>query len=103
MAPILEKIMAGKEASPFILVKDTLEQSGQVLGLQLLSNSPSEYVTSIAPIQRARLISSSITFRAKGLTSRNYLSNVLAMLSFSCAQRQHLIDSCLLSKETKSK
>lgn len=60
MAPILEKIMAGKEASPFILVKDTLEQSGQVLGLELLSNSPSEYVTFIAPIQRARLISSSI-------------------------------------------
>jgi hypothetical protein len=46
MAPILEKIMAGKEASPFILVKDTLEQSGQVLGLELLSNSPSKYVTS---------------------------------------------------------
>ncbi|KAK5808666.1 Elongator complex protein 5 [Linnemannia elongata] len=43
MAPILEKIMAGKEASPFILVKDTLEQSGQVLGLELLSNSPSDH------------------------------------------------------------
>jgi hypothetical protein len=43
MAPILEKIMAGKEASPFILLKDTLEQSGQVLGLELLSKSPSEY------------------------------------------------------------
>ncbi|KAG0310625.1 hypothetical protein BGZ97_012441 [Linnemannia gamsii] len=43
MAPILEKIMAGKEASPFILVKDTLEQSGQVLGLELLSNSPSNH------------------------------------------------------------
>ncbi|KAF9127348.1 Elongator complex protein [Mortierella sp. 14UC] len=43
MAPILEKIMAGKEASPFILVKDTLEQSGQVLGLELLSKSPSDH------------------------------------------------------------
>ncbi|KAG0380800.1 Elongator complex protein [Mortierella sp. AD032] len=43
MAPILEKIMSGKEASPFILVKDTLEQSGQVLGLELLSNSPSDH------------------------------------------------------------
>jgi hypothetical protein len=43
MAPILEKILTGKEASPFILVKDTLEQSGQVLGLELLSNTPAEY------------------------------------------------------------
>ncbi|KAF9085974.1 Elongator complex protein [Mortierella sp. AD031] len=43
MAPILEKIIAGKEISPFILVKDTLEQSGQVLGLELLSNSPSDH------------------------------------------------------------
>ncbi|KAF9124727.1 Elongator complex protein [Mortierella sp. GBA39] len=43
MAPILEKIMTGKEASPFILVKDTLEQSGQVLGLEILSNSPSDH------------------------------------------------------------
>ncbi|KAF8934452.1 hypothetical protein BGZ58_005686 [Dissophora ornata] len=43
MAPILEKILTGKEASPFILVKDTLEQSGQILGLEMLGNTPAEY------------------------------------------------------------
>ncbi|KAG0337904.1 hypothetical protein BG004_007443 [Podila humilis] len=39
MAPILERILTGKEPSPFILVKDTLEQSGQLLGFELLNNS----------------------------------------------------------------
>ncbi|KAI7824649.1 Elongator complex protein 5 [Gamsiella multidivaricata] len=43
MAPILEKILTGKETSPFILVKDTLEQSGQVLGLELLGNTPTDH------------------------------------------------------------
>ncbi|KAF9914511.1 hypothetical protein BX616_008142 [Lobosporangium transversale] len=44
MATILEKILMGKEPSPFILVKDTLEQSGQLLGLQLLSKTPKDHV-----------------------------------------------------------
>ncbi|KAG0247954.1 hypothetical protein BG011_000693 [Mortierella polycephala] len=43
MAPLLEKILSGRESSPFILVKDTLEQSGQVLGLELLSYTPSDH------------------------------------------------------------
>ncbi|KAI1306258.1 Elongator complex protein [Mortierella claussenii] len=43
MAPILEKILTGKESSPFILVKDTVEQSGQILGLELLNKTPTEY------------------------------------------------------------
>ncbi|KAF9582805.1 hypothetical protein BGW38_010744 [Lunasporangiospora selenospora] len=44
MAPILEKILTRKELSPFILVKDSLEQSGQVLALELLKNTPAEIV-----------------------------------------------------------
>lgn len=43
MAPILERILTGKEPSPFILVKDTLEQSGQLIGFELLNNTPKEY------------------------------------------------------------
>lgn len=43
MAPILERILTGKEPSPFILVKDTLEQSGQLIGFELLSYTPKEY------------------------------------------------------------
>ncbi|KAF9358131.1 hypothetical protein BGX26_002422 [Mortierella sp. AD094] len=43
MAPVLERILSGKETSPFILVKDTLEQSGQVLGLELLKKTPLDH------------------------------------------------------------
>ncbi|KAF9346958.1 hypothetical protein BGX34_003497 [Mortierella sp. NVP85] len=43
MAPILERILTRKEISPFILVKDSLEQSGQILGLELLSNTPADH------------------------------------------------------------
>ncbi|KAG0222718.1 Elongator complex protein 5 [Mortierella sp. GBAus27b] len=43
MASILERILTRKETSPFILVKDTLEQSGQILGLELLSNTPADH------------------------------------------------------------
>ncbi|KAF9173051.1 hypothetical protein BGX20_004238 [Mortierella sp. AD010] len=43
MAPVLERILTGKETSPFILVKDTLEQSGQILGLELLKKTPSDH------------------------------------------------------------
>ncbi|KAF9430779.1 Elongator complex protein [Podila epigama] len=43
MAPILERILTGKEPSPFILVKDTLEQSGHLLALELLNNSPKDH------------------------------------------------------------
>ncbi|KAF9113705.1 Elongator complex protein [Mortierella sp. AM989] len=44
MAPILERILTGKETSPFILLKDTLEQSGQVLGFELLKKTSSDHV-----------------------------------------------------------
>ncbi|KAF9395971.1 hypothetical protein BGX21_009709 [Mortierella sp. AD011] len=44
MAPVLERILTGKETSPFILVKDTLEQSGQILGLELLKKTPSDKI-----------------------------------------------------------
>ncbi|KAG0226935.1 hypothetical protein BGW42_003289 [Actinomortierella wolfii] len=44
MAPLLERLLTGKEPSPFILIKDNLEQSGLVLGLELLSHSPKEVV-----------------------------------------------------------
>ncbi|KAG0305477.1 hypothetical protein BGZ98_004065 [Dissophora globulifera] len=40
MAPILERILTGKESSPFVLVKDTLDQSGLILSLELLNNTP---------------------------------------------------------------
>ncbi|KAF9992503.1 hypothetical protein BGZ79_003000, partial [Entomortierella chlamydospora] len=43
MTPVLERILTGKETSPFILVKDTLEQSGQILGLELLKKTPSDH------------------------------------------------------------
>jgi elongator complex protein 5 len=42
MAPLLEKILNAKEISPFVLIKDTLEQSGQVLGLEILGASSPE-------------------------------------------------------------
>ncbi|KAG0056196.1 Elongator complex protein [Gryganskiella cystojenkinii] len=44
MAPLLEKIINAKETSPFVLIKDTLEQSGQVLGLELLGATSPEKV-----------------------------------------------------------
>ncbi|KAF9432504.1 Elongator complex protein [Entomortierella beljakovae] len=40
MPSLLEKILTGKESSSFILVKDTLEQSGQILGFELLKKTP---------------------------------------------------------------
>ncbi|KAF9326355.1 hypothetical protein BG006_010200 [Podila minutissima] len=43
MAPVLERILTGKEPSPCILVKDTLEQSGQLLGFELLNNTPKDH------------------------------------------------------------
>ncbi|KAG0241803.1 hypothetical protein BGW41_005310 [Actinomortierella wolfii] len=43
MAPLLERLLTGKEPSPFILIKDNLEQSGLVLGLELLSHSPKDH------------------------------------------------------------
>ncbi|KAF9296607.1 hypothetical protein BGZ74_010247 [Mortierella antarctica] len=43
MAPILERILTGKEPSPCILIKDTLEQSGQLLGFELLNNTPKDH------------------------------------------------------------
>ncbi|KAG9321630.1 hypothetical protein KVV02_006734 [Mortierella alpina] len=53
MAPILEKILSGKEASPFVLVKDTLEQSGQVLGLELLCNTPADHAIIVVCAENA--------------------------------------------------
>ncbi|KAF9203269.1 hypothetical protein BGZ49_006612 [Haplosporangium sp. Z 27] len=59
MAPILERILTGKETSPFILVKDTLEQSGQVLGFELLKNTPKDHTIILVCAETApdRLVS----------------------------------------------
>ncbi|KAF9373203.1 hypothetical protein CPB97_000725 [Podila verticillata] len=58
MAPILERILTGKEPSPFILVKDTLEQSGQLIGFELLSYTPKEHAIILvcAETDPARLV-----------------------------------------------